>query len=109
MISSKVFSASTTAPVASVLALTTFLVGSATAAVSEEPVTSADQIEEVVVTAERRAESLQDVPFAITALSGSALAEQQIGDSRGLSFSAPNLFVGQQTANSSAGLIYLRG
>ena len=39
---------------------------------------SASGVEEVVVTARRREESLQDVPIAVSALSGDQLRESQI-------------------------------
>jgi iron complex outermembrane receptor protein len=36
------------------------------------------QIEEVIVTAQRASESIQDVPIAVTALSGDMLEDRQI-------------------------------
>jgi len=54
---------------------------------------AASTIEEVVVTARRREEALQDVPVAITALTGSALAEKNIRDIDSLQRSVPGLSV----------------
>ncbi|MDY0067172.1 MAG: hypothetical protein RBS02_12390, partial [Steroidobacteraceae bacterium] len=49
---------------------------SASAAYSQD--SSAGLLEEIVVTAQKRAESLQDVPISITALSGEELTKRQI-------------------------------
>lgn len=51
------------------------------------------QIEEVVVTAERRAQSLQDVPVAVTAFSVEAIAALQIEDFADLSLKIPGFSV----------------
>ena len=48
----------------------------------------------VIVTAQKREESLQEVPLAITAASGEDLNERQISDVKSLSSIAPNLNVG---------------
>src|SRR5258708_21342343 len=40
--------------------------------------TSSGQVEEVIVTAQRRSESLQDVPLSITALSSSTLEQRDV-------------------------------
>lgn len=45
---------------------------------------------EIVVTAQRRAESLQDVPVAVSAFSNEALADQQINNSLNLQQALPN-------------------
>jgi iron complex outermembrane receptor protein len=42
------------------------------------------QIEEIMVTAQKREQSLQDVPVAVSAFSGNFIAETRIGDIRGL-------------------------
>lgn len=49
------------------------------------------QLGEVVVTAQRRAESLQDVPFSVTAFSASTLAAAGITDNSQLSLVTPGL------------------
>ena len=48
-------------------------------------------IEEIVVTAQRTAQSLQDVPIAITAFSSEALQRQQIQNSSDLQLTLPNI------------------
>ena len=50
-------------------------------------------LEEIVVSAERRESSLQDVPIAVTALTGEALKESAIFDSETLSYSVPGLLI----------------
>src|SRR5215469_7805738 len=51
----------------------------------------AQTIETVVVTAEKRAENVQDVPIAITAFSGTAIQDKGITDLHGLSNLTPNV------------------
>lgn len=70
------------------------------------PVTGTDQIEDIVVTAQRREERLQDVPLAVTAVTGDALARQGVTDTRSLMVSVPALDYTQQ---NNGALIYLRG
>ncbi len=51
----------------------------------------AQQIETVIVTAEKRSENVQNVPIAITAFSGDAIQQKGIGDLHGLSNLTPNV------------------
>jgi iron complex outermembrane recepter protein len=53
--------------------------------------TSSDSLAEIVVTAQRRAERLQDVPAAITALSGDALNEMRLQGNADLAAHVPSL------------------
>ncbi len=55
--------------------------------------------EEVVVTAQRRAESTIDVPIAITAISEAKLAQSGISNSTDLGLITPGLFVAQTGQN----------
>lgn len=48
-------------------------------------------IEEIVVTAQKRAENVQDVPIAISAFSAQAMEERSVGDVSQLSAIAPNV------------------
>lgn len=69
-------------------------------------------IEEVVVTARKRKENLQQTPISITALSGDALSNKQIWTTQGLEQVTPNLIVSQGQAvsgNSSAAAFFIRG
>jgi iron complex outermembrane receptor protein len=49
----------------------------------------AQVLEEIVVTAQKRAEGLQDTPVAVTAFSGEQLEQAGVFDSIGLSISYP--------------------
>ncbi|HEX5162748.1 MAG TPA: TonB-dependent receptor [Steroidobacteraceae bacterium] len=57
------------------------------------PAWAADEetLEEVVVTAQKREQNIQDVPIAISAFSGSLLKEKSIGDIGALTRFAPNV------------------
>lgn len=68
--------------------------------------TPAIQLEEVVVTAEKRAQSLQDVPIAITAVTGETLAARGISQPTDLNKLAPGLGIAQGGASTQ---VYLRG
>ena len=73
---------------------------------------AADTLESIVVTARRRAESLQDTPVAVTALSGDALEQRQIVSTTDLDKVAPNLqfhSYGTLTGNNSAAQVFIRG
>lgn len=50
-----------------------------------------DEVQEIVVTAQKRTERLIDVPVAVTAVSGASLAQQQINDTTGLVRAVPSL------------------
>src|SRR5581483_2770124 len=57
--------------------------------------TTADMLQEVVVTAERRAENVQTTPIAITALSAEAIANKGVRDQTDLQFASPSLSMTQ--------------
>jgi iron complex outermembrane receptor protein len=68
------------------------------------------QLEEVVVTARKREESLSDVPAAITAFSGEQLRNAGFSKATDLDTIAPNMVFDQVTAGSTASSgISLRG
>ncbi len=50
-----------------------------------------DVIEEIIVTAQRTAESIQDVPIAVTALTGDMLEDKQVITPSDLQINAPNV------------------
>lgn len=69
-------------------------------------------LEEIVVTAQKRSENVQNVPVAITAFSASTLAEKSINSVQGLSNLTPNvtLDAGSPFSGSSSVLTaYIRG
>jgi len=55
------------------------------------PTAAQAQLEEVIVTAQKRAESVQDVPIAITAFDEEALRNKQINGFADMRFTAPNV------------------
>lgn len=63
---------------------------------------------DIVVTARRRAENLQDVPVAITALTGAMLQERNITDVTALDGIAPNVKVVESNSNTTT-YIQIRG
>jgi hypothetical protein len=65
-----------------------------------------DQLQEIVVTAQRRAEDLQRVPIAITAISNDTLTAQNLTNLQDLSNVVPGLDIGN---NTGFGLIFIRG
>jgi iron complex outermembrane recepter protein len=79
------------------------------AAAAAAPATPAAQvkIEEVTVTARRRAERQQRVPTAITAIGGKELQRRGITNTNDLARAVPSLQIGGQTRSDSQ--FYLRG
>ena len=63
---------------------------------------------EIVVTAQKRAERLQDVPLAVTAVTGDSLRSRQINDSASLVAAIPSLSF-QQGANPTNTSFRIRG
>ena len=59
-----------------------------------------EAISDIVVTAQRRGENLQDVPLAITAVSGETLAQKNITDVTRLQELAPGLSVGRSGSDA---------
>jgi iron complex outermembrane receptor protein len=70
---------------------------------------SADEVQEIIVTARRRAESVQDVGIAISALSSADLDRKQAGSIKDLSFSVPNLIVTNNQTTVTGAAVYIRG
>ncbi|GAY23724.1 TonB-dependent receptor [Sphingobium fuliginis] len=64
-------------------------------------------IQDIVVTAQKRAENVQDIPIAINALGGEALAERRIADPTDLVRQFPNLSFKQSSAVNAG--ISIRG
>lgn len=65
------------------------------------PVAASAQIEEIIVTAQKRAESIQDVPISITAFSGDFLEENNVRDLQGLSNYTANFQITSSGAPSN--------
>ncbi|QGP80551.1 TonB-dependent receptor [Sphingobium sp. CAP-1] len=87
----------------------------ATAASAQEagaagaPQEQAANLGDIVVTARRSAETLQDVPVAVTALGGDFIERQNISSPADVPQFAPNLTVEQQPSSLSAATVYIRG
>jgi len=91
-------------------------IGSAAASASAQaqgvavrPVAAAATIEEVIVTARRREERLQDVPIAVTAISGDTLAKQSIIQLFDLKMKAPGLAIQPSAYGSAVPFVGMRG
>ncbi|WP_160486979.1 TonB-dependent receptor [Aurantiacibacter rhizosphaerae] len=67
---------------------------------------SGGAIQDIIVTAQRRSERLQDVPIAVTAITGEALSEKQVITTQDLQLSIPSLNYGNQSGFATP---YLRG
>jgi len=66
-------------------------------------------IADIVVTAQRRAENVQDVPIAISAFSGDQLRSQGVSNTLQLGQYVPNLVAQNNTGIGSANAYFLRG
>ena len=100
-----------------VLAAAILLCGSLTPTLAQEARnTNANQdslgLEEIVVTARKREESLQRAPISITAFTGASLEEQQITNVSQIAEATPNLIFDAGapiSGTSSAASVYIRG
>lgn len=70
---------------------------------------SARILDEVVVTARRRSENMQDVPVAITALTGDYLEQNNINNFSDIQYHAPSLTVSSAGPTTHNTIISLRG
>ena len=68
--------------------------------------TAQAQLEEVIVTAQKRAESLQDVPISISTLSGDKIQDNTIMNFAALADFVPSLHIAEAPVNTN---IYMRG
>lgn len=66
-------------------------------------------IEEIMVTARKREEPLQQAPVAVTAIGGEDLRTRFPVDLKGLEFPAPNVNITRQGAFSNAAIVFIRG
>lgn len=72
----------------------------------------AGESEEIVVTARRRNERLQDTPIAISAFSAEALEDRQVQQTQDLERITPSLQfkpAGQLSGNSASSVVFIRG
>ena len=66
-------------------------------------------LEEVIVTATRIRESLQDIPISVTALSAAEMEARNVENTRDLQNSVPNISISANTGTASGGRIFIRG
>ncbi|MFM5923768.1 MAG: TonB-dependent receptor [Novosphingobium sp.] len=64
---------------------------------------------EIIVTAQRREQNLQDVPVAVTAITGAKIADLGIRSSADIAGIVPNLGIGLPAGEGNQPLIYIRG
>ena len=86
---------------------TTAEAGQADEQTQDQPATSVDT--EVVVTARRRLESLQDVPIAVTAYSGEQLARQGALDITDIGDTTPNVTLETSRGTNTTLTAFIRG
>jgi iron complex outermembrane receptor protein len=70
-------------------------------------VSVAQQLEEVVVTAERRSQSIQDVPLSVAAIGGDDITVGKIADLNDIAFAVPGVSFNQ--FNTGEPRFYIRG
>ncbi len=81
----------------------------APAVMAQETVADAGGIGDIIVTARKRSESLQNVPVAVTAISGAEIEARQITDIEGLEAVTPNLVITPNTLTAGGANIWIRG
>lgn len=86
----------------------TALLAQAAANATTDGTEQGDPLTQIIVTATRRAESVQDVPINISALSGETIAALGVGNLTELSRSVPGLFIRDQ-GGRGANQIVVRG
>lgn len=79
------------------------------AAQAQSTATGEDALEEIIVTAQRRAQSILDVPISINALGGDAIVARGIEDVQRLGEEVPSLVVGSQSATFGSANLFIRG
>ncbi|WP_313247676.1 TonB-dependent receptor [Stenotrophomonas acidaminiphila] len=69
----------------------------------------ATQLDEVTVTARRRAESIQDVPVAVSAFSEEQIKDLQASTVEGLQGAVPNMNIAQGRGSANSVNVFIRG
>lgn len=89
--------------------LTATPVGARTFSVAAQDETSVTSLDEVMVTAQKRAERIQDVPLAVTVVSGEDALRRGITSVTGLVDEVPGVSVNYAFGGTNYGLISIRG
>ena len=77
---------------------------SGTAATADEPASDV-----VIVTAQRRAQDIQQVPASVSALSSLQIEQRQVGNVLDLQYQVPNISIATGTGTANSARIFLRG
>jgi iron complex outermembrane receptor protein len=85
------------------------ILATAVAAALVPAATAAPVLEEVIVTAEKREESLQEVPISIAAFSQDKLEKLGVNDLKGLASKVPNVVINEFTGSSTTVRLFIRG
>ncbi|WP_374575697.1 TonB-dependent receptor [Phenylobacterium sp.] len=80
-----------------------------TGAAAAQGTAGAAQVEEIVVTAQKREQNLQDVPVAVSAFGENQLQAQAVGNLTDLSAKAPNVVLAPVGAYPYASAFFIRG
>jgi iron complex outermembrane receptor protein len=64
------------------------------------------QVEEIVVTAQKREQGLQDVPISVSAVTGDALQAQNLGEMEAISAQLPNIHISESAIGDK---LFIRG
>lgn len=84
-------------------------IGASPAFAQDEKPTEAGGLGEIIVTAQKRVENLQQAPLAISAVTSETIEQRGITDVSSLTSIAPNLVVGVTGAATANAAIFIRG
>ena len=101
--------AAISAALAGALAASVQTAAAQSAPAASDAAASSDVLEQVVVSARRRAENLEDVPLAVTAVSADAIQAQNVTSLQDLNSFVPNMKIANDRATSSTINVYIRG
>jgi iron complex outermembrane receptor protein len=79
------------------------------ASVAAQPVQSTEGVEEIIVTARQRSETLQSTPVSVSAINPMLLETTNAPTISDISGEVPNLFIQRQPSGASAAAISIRG
>ncbi len=85
------------------------LIGLSTAALAQDAASDGSGLKEIVVTANKRSENLQQAPLAISAVSAEELELRGLTEIKDLSAIAPNVSIIGGTTNATAAVVSIRG
>ncbi len=85
------------------------MVSPALAQEAQDDAGASGQLEDIVVTAQKREQNLQVVPISISAISSEKVERLGVTDARDISGMAPNVTIVQGTTSNSAAVISIRG